>query len=94
MRKILLLTILIFLGSAGLCIAGSTFRCGPYVVSVGATKSEVLGKCGEPTSKEYLGEQTTGAFTSKTRERAVRDKSTARTKGTYNERTFVVESWT
>lgn len=78
----------------GVCYAGSTFRCGPHVVSVGATKSEVLGKCGEPTSKEYLGEQTTGAFTSRTRERAIRDRSAAGTRGTYNERTFVMESWT
>jgi hypothetical protein len=94
MKKILILSILILLGSPGLCIAGSTFRCGPYVVSVGATKSEVLGKCGEPTSKEYLGEQTTGGFTSRTRERAMRDRSNTGTRGTYSERTFVVESWT
>ena len=58
MRKMIALSILILLSSAGVCFAGSTFRCGPYVVSVGATKPEVLGKCGEPTSKEYLGEQT------------------------------------
>jgi hypothetical protein len=61
---------------------------------VGATKSEVLGKCGEPTSKEYLGEQKSGGFTSRTRERATRDRSTAETRGAYNERSFVVESWT
>jgi len=94
MRKMLLLSILILFGSADVCVAGSTFRCGPYVVSVGATKSEVLGKCGEPTSTEYLGEQVSGGFTTRTRERSVRDRSTAGTRGTYNERTFVVESWT
>ena len=94
MRKILLLSILILFGIADVCVAGSTFRCGPYVVSVGATKSEVLGKCGEPTSKEYLGEQKSGGFTSTTRERARRDRSTSGTRGTYNERSFVVESWT
>jgi hypothetical protein len=75
-------------------MAGSTFRCGPHVVSVGATKTEVLGKCGEPTSKEYLGEQKSGGFTSTTRERARRDRSTSGTRGTVNERSFVVESWT
>jgi hypothetical protein len=64
------------------------------VVSVGATKSEVLGKCGEPTSKEYLGEQKSGGFTSTTRERSRRDRSASGTRGTYNERSFVVESWT
>ncbi len=94
MRKMIALSILILLSSAGVCFAGSTFRCGPYVVSVGATKPEVLGKCGEPTSKEYLGEQTSGGFTSRTRERAIRDRSTTGTRGAYNERSFVVESWT
>lgn len=64
------------------------------MVSVGATKSEVLGKCGEPSSKEYLGEQTSGGFTSRTRERGIGDRSSSKTRGTYNERTFVVESWT
>lgn len=80
--------------SAGVCVAGSTFRCGPHVVSVGSTKSEVLGKCGEPSSKEYLGEQTSGGFTSRTRERGIEDRTTSKTRGTYNERSFVVESWT
>jgi hypothetical protein len=94
MRKILLLAILILFGAADVCVAGSTFRCGPHVVSVGTTKTEVLGKCGEPTSKEYLGEQKSGGFTSTTRERARRDRSTSGTRGTYNERSFVVESWT
>jgi hypothetical protein len=94
MRKILLLAILILFGTADVCVAGSTFRCGPHVVSVGATKTEVLGKCGEPTSKEYLGEQKSGGFTSTTRERARRDRSTSGTRGTYTERSFVVESWT
>jgi len=93
-KTIVVLSTLILLCSAGVCVAGSTFRCGPHVVSVGATKSEVLGKCGEPTSKEYLGEQKSGGFTSTTRERARRDRSTSGTRGTYNERSFVVESWT
>ncbi len=94
MRKMLLLSLLILFGSADVCVAGSTFRCGPYVVSVGATKSEVLGKCGEPSSKEYLGEQKSGGFTSRTRERGIGDRSSSKTRGTYNERSFVVESWT
>lgn len=94
MKKILILSILMLFGSAGLCIAGSTFRCGPHVVSVGATKTEVLGKCGEPSSKEYLGEQKSGGFTSTTRERTRKDRSTSGTRGTYNERSFVVEAWT
>jgi|GEM_PF-608624 len=94
MKKVAVVLVLILLSSVSVCCAGSTFRCGPHVVSVGATKSEVLGKCGEPTSKEYLGEQTTGAFTSRTRERATRDRSTTGSRGTYTERTFLVESWT
>jgi len=94
MKAIVILSTLILFCSSGVCVAGSTFRCGPYVVSVGATKSEVLGKCGEPSSKEYLGEQTSGGFTSRTRERGIGDRSTSKTRGTYNERSFVVESWT
>jgi len=94
MRTIVVLSTLILFCSASVCVAGSTFRCGPHVVSVGATKSEVLGKCGEPSSKEYLGEQTSGGFTSRTRERGIGDRTTSKTRGTYNERSFVVESWT
>jgi hypothetical protein len=94
MKAIVILSTLILFCSTSDCVAGSTFRCGPHVVSVGATKSEVLGKCGEPSSKEYLGEQTSGGFTSRTRERGIGDRSTSKTRGTYNERRFVVESWT
>jgi hypothetical protein len=94
MKTIVTLSTLILFCSASVCVAGSTFRCGPHVVSVGATKSEVLGKCGEPSSKEYLGEQKAGGFTSRTRESGIGDRSSSKTRGTYNERTFVVESWT
>lgn len=94
MKKIVLLSILILFCSASVCLAGSTFRCGPAIVSVGATKSEVQGKCGEPTSKEVLGDQVSGGFTSRTREREIGDRSSFRTRGTYNERSYVLESWT
>jgi Protein of unknown function (DUF2845) len=35
--------------------AGSSIRCGNYLVSVGDLKIKVLDKCGEPISKEEIG---------------------------------------
>jgi hypothetical protein len=43
---------LFILFGAGTCIA---FRCGNGLVSTGASKSEVLLECGQPTSKEKSG---------------------------------------
>lgn len=42
----------------GLCCqaqASSTLRCGSGLVSVGAPAAEVLAKCGEPVSRDFLG---------------------------------------
>jgi hypothetical protein len=35
----------------GTAIADDTFRCGSRLVEIGMTQSEVLGMCGNPTSK-------------------------------------------
>jgi hypothetical protein len=35
--------------------AGSSIRCGNYLVSVGDLKIKVLDRCGEPISKEEIG---------------------------------------
>jgi hypothetical protein len=35
----------------GSAVADETFRCGAKLIETGMTKSEVLGLCGEPTSK-------------------------------------------
>jgi hypothetical protein len=35
--------------------AGSSIRCGNYLISVGDLKIKVLDKCGEPISKEEIG---------------------------------------
>ena len=35
--------------------AGSSIRCGNYLVSVGDLKVKVLDRCGEPISKEEIG---------------------------------------
>ena len=34
---------------------GTSVRCGNYVVSKGATRFEVIQKCGEPVMEEYVG---------------------------------------
>lgn len=35
--------------------AGSTYRCGSRLVSLDASTSEVLGKCGEPQGRSLTG---------------------------------------
>lgn len=93
MKKLILFASLIIFSSFSVSMAGSSFRCGPNIVSVGDSKSEVLGKCGEPTSSEVIGDQVSGGWTSRTRDRATGDRSTSRTRGTYTERSSVLESW-
>lgn len=39
---------------AGISFAGSSIRCGNYLISVGDLKLEVLDKCGEPILMEKL----------------------------------------
>ena len=34
---------------------GTSVRCGNYVVSKGATRFEIIQKCGEPVMEEYVG---------------------------------------
>src|SRR5690606_5306271 len=41
--------------SATLAEASSTFRCGSALVSKGAPTVEVAGKCGEPSSRAFVG---------------------------------------
>ncbi|VXB41897.1 conserved exported hypothetical protein [Pseudomonas sp. 8AS] len=35
--------------------AGSTLRCGSQLISTNDIASEVLSKCGEPVSRDFLG---------------------------------------
>ncbi|XLY87349.1 DUF2845 domain-containing protein [Ectopseudomonas mendocina] len=35
--------------------ASSTYRCGSALVSTSAPSAEVLNKCGEPASRDFLG---------------------------------------
>ena len=35
--------------------ASSTYRCGSALVSTSAPSAEVLSKCGEPASRDFLG---------------------------------------
>jgi hypothetical protein len=35
--------------------AADTLRCGSQLISVGDRSSEVLQKCGEPVSRDFLG---------------------------------------
>ena len=49
-RNIMILILLFVVGTGGTAFAG--FRCGPKLVTIGDTKVEVIGKCGEPTFAE------------------------------------------
>jgi hypothetical protein len=46
------LSIIFFLCAAPSSVLPADFRCGANIISVGARKSEVLRKCGEPASME------------------------------------------
>ena len=53
MRNTLLIVLgLLFAGGAQ---AGSTLRCGSKLISTGDLAGEVLDKCGEPVSRDFLG---------------------------------------
>ena len=43
--------ILCVLAPIGIAAADDTFRCGNRLIEPGMTQAEVLGLCGEPTSK-------------------------------------------
>ncbi len=53
MRKLNYLMLLLCLPLAAQ--ASSTYRCGSALVSKTAPTSEVLSKCGEPSSRDFLG---------------------------------------
>ena len=46
--------IFLLLCFAGISFAGSSIRCGNYLISVGDLKIKVLDRCGEPISKEKI----------------------------------------
>jgi len=46
------LLMLFFLFAGPSNVLPADFRCGTYIISIGARKSEVLRKCGEPASTE------------------------------------------
>ena len=41
-----------------LCASAAGMRCDGYVISEGASKIEVLQKCGKPLMKDVVGEET------------------------------------
>lgn len=53
MRKLAHLLVLLSLPLAA--EASSTYRCGSALVSTSAPAGEVLSKCGEPASRDFLG---------------------------------------
>jgi len=57
MKKITVLVVLSLLLSP-LIASAAGMRCDGYVISEGATKVEVLQKCGEPLMKDVVGEET------------------------------------
>ncbi|MNE22919.1 hypothetical protein D3C80_1161490 [compost metagenome] len=50
--KILVATLLVLLAGN---IQAATLRCGSALISTDDSTSEVLGKCGEPRSRDFLG---------------------------------------
>jgi len=49
-----LICIFLLLCFAEISFAGSSIRCGNYLVSIGDLKIKVLDRCGEPISKEKI----------------------------------------
>jgi|PlaIllAssembly_1097288.scaffolds.fasta_scaffold2312812_2 hypothetical protein len=45
------LAAILFGASAAPALADDTFRCGNALIELGATQSDVLAQCGEPTAK-------------------------------------------
>lgn len=54
--KITTFALLVIAAGASLSARADSFRCGSDLISVGASASEVLAKCGSPTSKQTLVE--------------------------------------
>jgi hypothetical protein len=50
--KALLTALLILLAAS---VQASTLRCGSDLISTDDASSEVLGKCGEPKSRDFIG---------------------------------------
>jgi len=59
-KKTTIFILLFFMGGVGTAFAG--FRCGPKLVTIGDTKVEVIGKCGEPTFTEITSVVTGGSY--------------------------------
>lgn len=51
-----LILIIGILGCAGAAQSGETMRCGQWVVDASTTVSELVNKCGEPSSKKISEE--------------------------------------
>lgn len=50
--KVLVTTLLVLLAGS---LEAATMRCGSALISTDDSASEVLGKCGEPRSRDFLG---------------------------------------
>lgn len=94
MKKPSFFTALIVFLSFNTCFADDYFRCGSNLIHIGDSKFQVLGKCGEPTAKEVVGDQVSGGFASTTRDRAREDRRPSQTRGTYTESSATLETWT
>jgi len=94
MKKLFFFIPLMGFISFSTCFADDYFRCGSNLISVGDSKFQVLGKCGEPTAKEVVGDQVSGGFASATRDRAKGNRRPSQTRGTYTESSATLEAWT
>jgi hypothetical protein len=78
-----ILILLFFVGTADTAVAA--FRCGPKLVTIGDTKVEVLGKCGEPTFTEITSVVSEGGYRGHLPNGRTRDRVTQTIeKWTYN----------
>jgi len=56
MRRLILLSLALLAGTIALPSRADTLRCGSKLIQVGATRGEVIAKCGEPDFVENVEE--------------------------------------
>lgn len=90
-KGLFVLGILCFLAAGAVPVdADENFRCGSHLVLLGATKGEVMLKCGQPMMMERAGSTVSGAYSGQTTDRG---RGQYYTEGTYDESQVVVELW-
>lgn len=84
---ILCLFCVVFTGASQ---ADDSFRCRSRIIQLGDTKAEVLLKCGEPLSRDFLGARTRGYFSEGLEPEGGESRGP---RGGYVERSREIEMW-